>query len=466
MQNNTGSRRLRREGTTGGTAMEALLASIKFDITPTHPVSLLGYFNDRVSTGVADPLFCRLLSIENNGARILIVQIDNCLLPTEYAEELRKEISLHTPYRASEILLCTTHTHTAPALIGFYGAKREDSYRKELYNGIIDRVKAIKPDTPCSVKITRFRAEGLSHNRRWYMSDGRVVTNPPKGSNKRVKPEGTVDEEVVLIGFFNKKDNPLALLVNISNHTDSVGGTEISADWPGSMERYIENSLGFPVNTVTLIAPQGNINHYNFDSLQDQTSHEEAERIGKTYGDYVLSYLSQCRATDSGKLDSVLTYVDIAPREISNAELKRAREIMQNPESADDSGDLKAGDLETPAVLRIFATQLLSFHSAMPPLYSVPLQVLQMGNIYLCCIPGEPFVEIGLELKKSVERGTVVPVSLAGGYFGYIPLETCFDHGGYEIKQGIHNCLSRKAAGIILENFKKILAGLTGREAV
>ncbi len=32
----------------------------KVDITPAYPVSLLGYFNDRVSTGVLDPLYCRL----------------------------------------------------------------------------------------------------------------------------------------------------------------------------------------------------------------------------------------------------------------------------------------------------------------------------------------------------------------------------------------------------------------------
>ena len=450
----------------GNAAMETLLGSIKFDITPTYPVSLLGYFNDRVSTGVADPLFCRLLAIENDGTRLLIVQIDNCLIPTEDAEDLRKEISLQTPYEPSEVLICATHTHTAPALIGFYGAKREDSYRKELYDRIVDSVKAIKPITPCKVKTTRFRAEGLSHNRRWYMRDGRVVTNPPKGSKNRVKPEGTVDEEAVLIGFFNEKDDPMALLVNISNHTDSVGGTEISADWPGFMERHVEEELGIPVNTVTLIAPQGNINHYDFDSLRNQTSHEEAQRIGRAYADLLLSMLSQCRAMDTGKLDSALSYVDIAPREISTSELQRACEIIGTPESADKSGDLKAEDLATPAVLRIFATQLLAFHNAMPRSYSVPLQVLRMGDIYLCGIPGEPFVEIGLELKKSAERETVVPVSLAGGYFGYIPLETSFDHGGYEIKQGVHNCLSRKAAEIILESLQNMIMGFTGREAV
>ncbi len=39
-------------------ALSAVFRTI--DITPGYPVSLLGYFNDRVSTGVLDPLACRL----------------------------------------------------------------------------------------------------------------------------------------------------------------------------------------------------------------------------------------------------------------------------------------------------------------------------------------------------------------------------------------------------------------------
>jgi len=441
--------------------MELLVSSIKFDITPTHPVSLLGYFNDRVSTGVADPLFCRLLALESGESRLLIIQVDSCLIPNDDAESLRKRISSQTIYRPEELLICTTHTHTAPALVDFYGARREDSYRKELYSRIAERSKGLKAKTRCSVKTTRCSVKGLSHNRRWFMSDGKVVTNPPKGSKNRVKPEGKVDEEVILIGFFGEKDDVLALLVNISNHTDSVGGTEISGDWPGFMERFVEEELDVPLNVITLVAPQGNINHYDFDSSKNQTSLEEARRIGRVYGKAVLSNLFRCRTVDNDKLRAELRYVDIAPREISDTELGRARDTVRTPQSTNDGADLKAEDIETPAVLRIFASQLLAFHEALPPCYSVPLQVMRLGSIYLCAIPGEPFVEIGLELKQSYKGNTVVPVSLANGYFGYIPLEQSFDHGGYEVKQGVHNCLSRKAAGIILESLKEMLDRLT-----
>jgi hypothetical protein len=439
--------------------------SVRFNITPAYPVSLLGYFNERISTGVADALYCRLLALECKASRFLIVQIDNCLVSTEHAEELRRGICSQTDYAPSELLIYTTHTHTAPALVSFYGAREEQRYRSELFSRIVDMSKTLKPQTPCSVKSTAFRAEGLSHNRRWYMTDGSVVTNPPKGSKDRAKPEGPVDDEVIVIGFFDQDDTALALLVNISNHTDSVGGTEISADWPGFMERRIQEGLEIPVNTVTLIAPQGNINHYDFDTTENQTSLDEARRIGTAYGELVLSNLSACRTVDEVGLHAMLSYVDIAPRETSDEELRRAREIQQSTAATDESADLKAEDLDTPAVLHIFAAQLLAFHEQKPQSYSVPLQVMRMGSIYLCAIPGEPFVELGLDLKKSVAGATVVPVALAGGYVGYIPLEENFDRGGYEVKQGIHNCLSRKAAGIILHHLQDMMTKLNVREA-
>jgi hypothetical protein len=290
------------------------------------------------------------------------------------------------------------------------------------------------------------------------MSDGNVVTNPPKGSAKRVEPEGGVDEGVDIIGFYSEKDVPLVLLVSISNHTDTVGGTKISADWPGFMERSIEKGIGSPVTTFTLIAPQGNINHYEFDSLRNQTSHGEAKRIGKAYADIVLAGLSESRVMDVDIIRAALVSVSIGPREISDDELRKARTTLDSTGSSRNDSDLKAEDLETPAVRRIFAQELVSFHETRQTSYSVPLQVLRLGHLFLCAIPGEPFVEIGLELKAAYDG--VVPIALANGYFGYIPLEACFERGGYEIRQGVHNCLSRKAARVIFDELGRMIRAM------
>jgi hypothetical protein len=114
--------------------------------------------------------------------------------------------------------------------------------------------------------------------------------------------------------------------------------------------------------------------------------------------------------------------------------------------------DLARGDI---AVRKIFARELLRFQREKPDRYRVPLQLLCVGPIAFAAIPGEPFAEIGLALKRMPGEpgGDVWPVALANGYFGYIPTRESFEHGGYETMASLLNCLSRDAAHQILDAF-------------
>jgi hypothetical protein len=47
-------------------------------------------------------------------------------------------------------------------------------------------------------------------------------------------------------------------------------------------------------------------------------------------------------------------------------------------------------------------------------------------------VPGEVFVEIGLELKRRAPNKTYI-VGIANGYIGYFPTETAHAVGGYEV---------------------------------
>ena len=450
------------------------VSTARYDITPDYPVSLLGYFNDRVSTGVIDPLYARLLAVRKDTSRALLIQIDNCLIPTEDAEQLRSTVAGETEFEPHEILICTNHTHTAPALADFFEVKACNRYRRELYEALLKAATQCPvPETPCLIRGAHRSVKGLSHNRRWYMRNGTVTTNPPRGSQDLVRPEGPVDEGVEIVGFFGPHDEPLALILNISNHTDTVGGTMISADWTGYLERAVHEKLSGDFPVLTLIAPQGNINHYDFDRYHDQTSPGEAERIGRAYAGAVLSSWTGLKKLAVDEIDGLLRRVEIGPREVAEASVRRARKILHRDEVSATESDLKAEDLGSPEVRRLFARELISFHDSKPPVYTVPLQVLRLGELCFCAIPGEPFVEIGLQLKSyrsnqrpsREPRNMILPVALANGYFGYIPPESCFERGGYEVQPGRNNCLSRRAAGIIVTELEDMLTVLRSTRA-
>jgi hypothetical protein len=474
-----------------------LLSVRKVDITPRGSVSLLGYFNRRISTGVRDPLQCRIarLSLEGEeGSDLFFIVIDTCYILKEDADRIKTGIEKRTGVPPARVMISATHTHTAPALADFFETEMEREYLAEMEEKILDAVSETGEGSRVEMRVARLTHPALSYNRRWYMKDGRVVTNPPKRSPLRDRPEGPADREVRVVLFFvdpggtgtagdsgsgvvERVGNtggeypahgvPAALFVNVSNHADTVGGTLVSADWPGFLERFVNRELerrfpGTPrdIPVFTLLAPQGNVNHFDFENPRCQTGYAEAERLGGAYADVVIEAIPRAKKVGVKTLGSCSREPRISPAEIGEAELERARSILaEEARPGKEGGDLTSEDIfrGDPRVERLFARRLLEFQRARPASYRVPLQALEAGPAVFCGIPGEPFVEIGLALEALDDGRFIVPVALANGYFGYIPLEEAFDRGGYEVRPGGSVLLSRGAAGVILEEIKKML---------
>jgi len=433
----------------------------KVDITPAYPVRLAGYFNERISDGVLDRLHLRLAAFELGGKRLLFIQVDSCAIPTGEADEIRSEVARRTAYQKSEIMLFVSHIHTGPDLEGFFGLARDERYLEDLKKWIVEAAASLRPREFTRVSLARASYEGLAFSRRWWMKDGTVVTNPPKRSPERRQPEGAVDREAKTIVFRDERGGLQALFVNISNHTDTVGGTRISADWPGFMERHLNSRLGADIPVLPFLAPQGNINHLEFESLRPQTNYGEAGRLGRAYAEIVAASLPGAQPAQVERLEAREIVVAIPSREISEVELDDARKVL---ERAGASGlgrgrdltaeDLAKGDIGVEA---LFARELLRFAETKPPEYLVPLQAFKIGGVAFVAIPGEPFVEVGLALKAVQGYDLVFPVALANGYFGYIPLRENFGRGGYETRPGAASYLTVDAAGRILAAFRSLL---------
>jgi len=433
----------------------------KVDITPGNPVRLAGYFNERLSSGVLDPLYLRLAAIRKGDGRQLFIQIDNCAILAEDVGEIKSEIVRQSSFLSREIMVFASHTHTGPDVAGFFGLPREVRYLEFLKNRIIGEALSLKPSKKSLVHWATAQYQGLAYNRRWHLKSGKVMTNPPKMSPEMVRPEGAVDREVNTVVFTDERGAYQAFFVNISNHTDTIGGDRISADWPGFMERFINQGLGTDVPVFPFIAPQGNVNHLEFESPRSQTNYDEAARLGKAYADVVMGSLARLRPVSIKHISSREIVLAIPSLDVSDGEQEKARQILAGTKSKSlpPNRDLTAEDLAKgdPAIERLFAENLLRFTKSKPDLNQVPLQVFDLGKVAFAAIPGEPFVEIGLALKASREDDLIVPVALANGYFGYIPLQECFDRGGYEVRAGAACCLAQDAAMRILRTFRELL---------
>ena len=59
---------------------------------------------------------------------------------------------------------------------------------------------------------------------------------------------------------------------------------------------------------------------------------------------------------------------------------------------------------------------------------------LRIGSIALISIPGEPFTDIGVQIKDTDGYDLILPCAITNGYEGYFPVKSAFDEGGYEAR--------------------------------
>ena len=69
-----------------------------------------------------------------------------------------------------------------------------------------------------------------------------------------------------------------------------------------------------------------------------------------------------------------------------------------------------------------------------PEYSTLNVSALRIGEIGFVSIPGEPFTEIGVEIKKCEGYGMILPCAITNGYEGYFPAGSAFDEGGYEAR--------------------------------
>ena len=92
-----------------------------------------------------------------------------------------------------------------------------------------------------------------------------------------------------------------------------------------------------------------------------------------------------------------------------------------------------------------------------PEYFDMELIGIALGNVAIVGIPGEPFTEIGRQIKATEGWGMILPTALTNGFDGYFPTKDAYDEGGYEARS------SNFKAGVgelIIEESRKLLSEL------
>jgi hypothetical protein len=405
------------------------------DITPPVGCPMAGYYHARGAEGTHDPLHAKALVLEKDGTRVALVALDLITTTPGTVADARKLIEEATGIPGRHVMISATHSHTGPVLSdrprddAFGGGNRiAVEYRAGLPAKIADAVRrADAARVPAKVSHAVGREDGLAFNRRFHMADGTVGWNPGKRNPKAVRPAGPTDPAVpaVLVESADGK-TPIACYVNFAMHLDTVGGMHYSADYPYTLAKCLAAARGDGLVTVFATGCCGDVNHINVSSAAPQKGPGEAARIGTRLAAAVLRAFDRLEPAADGPLRATSEMVELALPDVSAADVEKARGIADL---------VRAEAKPAPKFMdQVQAFKALDVAARLGKPHAVEVQVISLGSdLAWVSLPGEIFVQLGLDIKAGSPFRTTAIAELANGSVGYVPSRQAYPQGNYEV---------------------------------
>jgi neutral ceramidase len=408
---------------------ELLVGIAETDLTPTMPYGLSGYYHERKSTEVRDPLHAKALVFRQGGESVALVLCDLCGVAPELTEEVRRRAAPRSGIPAERIIVAATHTHTGPAYeadlrkLMERGGVDAAAYPPRLIDAITEAVvRAAGSTAPMNLKAGSGTQETpVSFSRRFIMKDGNVQTWANYRNSETVREANPVDPEVAVL-LVSDAERARAALVNFALHLDTLGGTKWSADFPHDMGKVLRSALGEALLPIFANGCCGDINHSDPRAEKRNTT----EFIGTSLGETAKKALPSLR--DVHPRLGVHRAVVRAPLQEAGADdLAWARAFVERE---------RAGQ-KVPFLEQVKAHKLLKVERLrrQGPDLLLEVHAIRLGpDAAIVTLPGEVFVELGLAIKKASPFKTTFVIELANTEeTSYIPKRDAYPLGGYEV---------------------------------
>ena len=291
------------------------------------------------------------------------------------------------------------------------------------------------------------------------MKDGSAKTNPGVNNPDIVSSIGETDERVNVIRF-DREGKETVVIGNFGNHPDVIGGTKISADWPGLTRRMVEKCID---NTKCIFfnGAQGDVNHVNvhpkpgdfndmfndFDGCSRGYGH--SRHIARVVTAAIMTVYDKVEWQDDTTLRYMQKSIEIAANKGDPKDLPLAHKYYElHLAGRHDEIPYKAMMLTTVVAESARMVRLENAPDTFPMLFSA----VSIGKVAFFGIPGEPFTGIGRGLKEAEGYKMILPTCQTNGKEGYFPMKDSYDEGGYEA--GTSNFKAGTAERIIEEGLK------------
>ncbi len=436
------------------------------DITPPVGIAQMNWGSQSHILSVGnDPLgLCATALVLSDGkTKFAMVDIDR-LFVNGLESSIERAAKL-TGIPASNIRLAATHTHAAVNVSAAKGPAGLDlsDYQaavKRYDDFIIDKIVGLIVEADSQLQPAHIygdRGEGRININRRVRADG---NDPPAvGRN----PSGFVDRDLIVFRIDGADGKPLAVLANFPCHGTVLAyeNKKISADWIGMVRQVVEAAM--PTAKCLFFqgaaGNQGPIEGFTGDlavahRLGAMLGHaatslafgiETVDRV-PTFEGFVESTAYQAKqhwrvkGPRSGMLARASKIIQLPRRQYTSKEIDdmaaRLDDAIRKATSAKASKDpwrIHQAD----ARVRRFRDLLTKWKQPVEesPI-EVEVEIWQIGDVGIVSMPGEPFAEIGVAIRKASPFAHTMFCGYSDGVGGdYLPMSCEYDKGGYEVER-------------------------------
>ncbi len=391
---------------------------------------------------VAFPLHARLTVLDAGNTAVIVIALDACWITEPVARLFQEQLAPAIGIPAGHILLCASHSHTAPPLA------MDDAYA-HWTQWVLETLRAAIPAAWAGRRPARAGAGygyrfGVCFNRRLPQADTRTkfVRDHIEG---RTNPR-PIDPNIGVLRIDEASGKLMGVLMNFAAHPATlINHPEVSPDFPGFMCDYVERRRSGAVAAFLQGACGDILIDYMFTTLG------AAQYTGSLLGKEVNRVLDDISTSERFPI-SVLPRQYKLPLEDMPVEAdlaaweKGCDEYLAH--AADDPTLLWVNGLnmteyvsaETRIAmvrkLREWCDWVREHREQIAGVKDCPYEsvAVRLGDLTALFHPFEAFVEIGLELRRlSPSRHTWL-VGYTNDCKGYLPTAAEYRRGGYEPK--------------------------------
>lgn len=410
------------------------------DITPETGIYLTGYGRpERLATGVHSPLTATAMVLQEDSREAVIIGLDWCFVDWELTREIRKGIMDAAGIPEQNILLCCSHTHSAPHTTYMRTLGRADvdpdnegvEYVKKSIPAIADAVRCAKAsmrDAEAGFAAGKTKT-GIS--RRGMSEDGKV------GTGFIGDPDMICDNNMTAVRFIDRKTRQsIGILIHCSAHNTAMGADRsISSDWCGVMKKRISQRYNVPVlfinGALGDVGPRtnswisDNLTFFGF-SAGAGDGPASAEEVGYRAAYDALQLLEGMRDFRAELSLKIHTGIISLPQSIPLS-LPEAENIIRQY-------DRQTGEeTELPLDYQLAKIAVESWMKPPQPTFDFEQTLVIFGPVALVPFPFEMFSVFSLRLRKYGPFEYTLLCSNTNGRNGYLPDRGAIACGGYEI---------------------------------